>query len=55
LNPNHLLARLWLAETLSRLERHDEALAESARALSLDPVSALSHNNRSMLLYRARR
>jgi serine/threonine-protein kinase len=49
------LTRLWLAETLSRLERHDEALAESSRALSLDPVSALSHNNRSMLLYRARR
>lgn len=41
--------------TLSRLERHDEALAESARAVSLDPVSALSHNNRSMLLWRARR
>jgi serine/threonine-protein kinase len=55
LSPSHLLTRLWLAETLSRLERHDEALAESSRALSLDPVSALSHNNRSMLLYRARR
>ena len=55
LNPNHLLTRLWLAETLSRLERHDQALAESARAISLDPVSALSHNNRSMLLFEARR
>jgi TolB-like protein/Flp pilus assembly protein TadD len=55
LNPNHLLTRLWLADTFSRLERHDEAFAESARALGLDPVSALSHNNRSMLLYRARR
>ena len=55
LSPSHLLTRLWLAETLSRLERHDEALAESARAVSLDPVSALSHNNRSMLLLRARR
>jgi len=55
LNPNHLLTRLWLADTFSRLERHDEAFAESDRALGLDPVSALSHNNRSMLLYRARR
>jgi tetratricopeptide (TPR) repeat protein len=55
LSPSHLLTRLWLAETLSRLERHDEALSESARAVSLDPVSALSHNNRAMLLFRARR
>ncbi len=55
LSPSHLLTRLWLAETLSRLEHHDEALAESARAVSLDPVSALSHNNRAMLLWRARR
>jgi serine/threonine-protein kinase len=54
LSPSHLLTRLWLADTLSRLERHDEALAESARAVSLEPVSALTHNNRSMLLYRAR-
>jgi serine/threonine protein kinase len=55
LNPSHLLTRLWLAETLSRLERHDEALSESAQAIGLDPVSALSHNSRSMLLLRARR
>lgn len=55
LSPSHLLARLWLAETFSRLELHEEALSESARAVSLDPVSAISHNNRSMLLWRARR
>ncbi|MDQ6701519.1 MAG: tetratricopeptide repeat protein [Acidobacteriota bacterium] len=55
LNANHLLTRLWLADTLSRLERHDEALAESTRAIGLDPVSALSHNNRAMLFWRARR
>lgn len=54
-NPSHLLSRLWLAETLSRLERHTEALEESSRAMALDPVSALSHNNRAMLLWRARR
>lgn len=55
LSPSDLLTRLWLADTLSRLERHDEALAESARAITLDPVSALSHNSRSMLFLRARR
>lgn len=55
LSPSDLLTRLWHAETLSRLERHDEALAESARTLALDPVSPISHNNRAMLLWRARR
>jgi len=54
-NPSHLLARLWFAETLSRLERHEEALRESALACELDPVSPLSHNSRSMFLWRARR
>ena len=53
--PSHLLTRLWLAETLSRMERYHEALEESARAVTLDPVSAISHNNRAMLLWRARR
>jgi tetratricopeptide (TPR) repeat protein len=55
LSPSHLLTRLWHADTLSRMERHDEALSESARAVALDPVSAISHNNRAMLLWRARR
>jgi serine/threonine-protein kinase len=55
LSPSHLLTRLWLADTLSRLEHHEEALPESARAVSLDPVSAISHNNRAMLFWRARR
>jgi TolB-like protein/Tfp pilus assembly protein PilF len=55
LNPSHQLTRLWLAETLSRMELHEEALSESARAVTLDPVSAISHNNRAMLLWRARR
>lgn len=54
-NPNHLLTRLWYAECLARMRRYDEALAESERAIALDPVSPLSHNNRAMLLFRARR
>ena len=53
--PSHLLARLCLAETLSRMERYHDALEESARAVYLDPVSAISHNNRAMLLWRTRR
>ena len=55
LNPSHLLTRLWYAEYFSRLGRDEEALAESARALALDPVSPLSHNNRAMILWAAHR
>lgn len=55
LSPSHLITRIWYADSLSRRERHEEALAESAYAVKLDPVSALSHNNRAMLFWRARR
>src|SRR5207248_2371554 len=55
LNPSHLLTRLWFAECLARMKRYDEALAESARAIALDPVSPISYTNRSMLFFRARR
>lgn len=55
LNPSHLLTRLWYAESLTRMGLFDRALEESSHALALDPVSPLSHNNRSMLFYRARR
>lgn len=37
------------------MERHTEAIAESDRAVALDPVSPLSHSSRGMLLWRARR
>jgi TolB-like protein/DNA-binding winged helix-turn-helix (wHTH) protein/Flp pilus assembly protein TadD len=55
LSPSHLLTRLWYAECLSRMGRHDEALEQSDRALALDPVSPISYNSRSMLQFRARR
>src|SRR5678815_3723830 len=55
LNPSHLLARKWYAECLSRMGRHEEALAESGRALTLDPVSPNSINNHAMILFRAGR
>jgi tetratricopeptide (TPR) repeat protein len=54
LSPSHLLTHLWYAECLSRMERHEEALRESAHALSLDPASSGSRVNRAMLLFRAR-
>ncbi|MEP7365974.1 MAG: winged helix-turn-helix domain-containing protein [Acidobacteriota bacterium] len=53
LNPSHLLSHWWYAECLSRMKRYDEALAESARALTLDPVAPGSLVLRSMLLHRA--
>jgi TolB-like protein/DNA-binding winged helix-turn-helix (wHTH) protein/Tfp pilus assembly protein PilF len=55
LNPSHLLTRLWYAEYLARMGRYGEAIAESGRALALDPVSPNSYGNRGMLFFRARR
>jgi tetratricopeptide (TPR) repeat protein len=55
LNPSHLLTRFWYAECLTRMKRYDEALAESARAVALDPVSPLGFGNRGMIFFRARR
>ncbi len=54
-NPSHLLTHLWYAECFARLNQYDEALALSRRALTLDPVSPTSYNNRAMLFFRARR
>jgi Flp pilus assembly protein TadD len=55
LNPNYLNARHWYAMALSVMGRHDEALAEMARALHLDPVSLYVNGNYGRLLYHARR
>ena len=55
LNPSHLLTRMWYAECLTRMGRFDEAVAESGRAIALDPVSSASYNNRGMIFFRARR
>ncbi|HEY3439258.1 MAG TPA: winged helix-turn-helix domain-containing protein [Paludibaculum sp.] len=54
-DPNHILARIWYADCLSRMNRHDEALEESSRVQVLDPVSPYSYGSRSMLMCRARR
>ena len=55
LNPSHLLTHFWYAECLTRMKRYDEAVAESARAIALDPVSPHALSNRGMIFFRARR
>ena len=55
LNPGFSLARLWLAAHLSRMGRHDEALAEVGRAENLDPLNLRIRTTHGTLLYDARR
>jgi TolB-like protein/DNA-binding winged helix-turn-helix (wHTH) protein len=55
LDPNHLLTYLWYGDCLSRMNRHEEALAQTSRILALDPVSPISYTGSSMLYCRARR
>jgi TolB-like protein/DNA-binding winged helix-turn-helix (wHTH) protein/Flp pilus assembly protein TadD len=55
LNPSYSLAREWYAEYLSKMERHEEAIAEARRARQLDPVTANSNIILGLVLYRARR
>ena len=40
LNPSYGLARHWYSHYLSRMGRHDEAIAEAQRAVEVDPLSA---------------
>src|SRR5712675_468359 len=46
---------MWYGEHLTRWDRFDEAIAEPARAVALDPVSPASYSNRGMIFFRARR
>ncbi len=55
LNPNYVTAHSWYAEQLSRMGRHDEAVAEARRARELDPLSLVSSMIVSWILYFARR
>lgn len=55
LNPNYATAHSWFAEQLSRMGRHDEAIAEARRALELDPVSIFGSMLVAWILYFARR
>jgi len=55
LNPNYATAHSWYAEQLSRMGRHDEAVAEARRARELDPLSLVGGMILSWILYFARR
>ncbi len=51
INPNSVDARLWYANFLSAMLRHDEAIAKIERALELDPHSSYVKLLRSYILY----
>jgi serine/threonine protein kinase/tetratricopeptide (TPR) repeat protein len=55
LNPNYATAHQWLAEHLSTMRRHDEAIAEIKRALELDPLSVIMNRIYGDMLVSARR
>ena len=55
LNPSHSRAHQWYADYLSKMARHEEAIAEARRGRELDPISANSNTILGMILYRARR
>ena len=55
LNPNSAYSHFALAHVLSDLGRHDEAIAEGARAVELDPVFFLFGALEGMFLHHARR
>jgi len=54
LDPGNATAHQWYAECLSFEGRFDEALAESARARQLDPLSLIITADEGMILYYAR-
>jgi tetratricopeptide (TPR) repeat protein len=55
LNPNYDTAHQWYGAFLSSMGRHDEAIAESKRALELDPLSLSAMRDLSRCFYHARR
>ncbi|HVX66599.1 MAG TPA: tetratricopeptide repeat protein [Bryobacteraceae bacterium] len=56
LNPGYLTAHHWYAcDYLAILGRFDEALAETALAIELDPLSAVISESRAFILMMARR
>jgi TolB-like protein/DNA-binding winged helix-turn-helix (wHTH) protein/Tfp pilus assembly protein PilF len=54
LDPGNATAHQWYAECLSLQGRFDEALAESARARQLDPLSLIIATDDSVILYYSR-
>jgi len=54
LNPNYATAHAWYDLTLSATGRLEEAIAQSKRALTLDPVSMIGNWNAGYVFYLAR-
>jgi len=55
LNPSYASAHLWYDLALVSTGRVEEAMAQSKRALELDPVSTISNWNAGFIFYLARR
>jgi TolB-like protein/Tfp pilus assembly protein PilF len=55
LNPDYPTAHQWYGEMLTRLGRHEEAIAEIQRARSLDPLSLVINSDMIYILVMARR
>jgi TolB-like protein/lipopolysaccharide biosynthesis regulator YciM len=55
LNPNSATAHQWYSELLSRLDRHNEAIAEIKKAYELDPFSVAVNMNMGVRYQMAKR
>jgi TolB-like protein/DNA-binding SARP family transcriptional activator len=55
LNSGYATTHQWYAELLSAMGRHDEAIAEIARARQLDPLSLIIQSVDGYIYYNARR
>lgn len=54
LNPNYATAHQWYAEFLTRMGRHEEAMAEIQRAQELDPLSRIVNSIAGWVFHYAR-
>jgi len=53
-SPNYATAHHWYGELLSMLGNYDGAVAETSRAIELDPLSAALHKDRALIEYYGR-
>lgn len=54
-NPSYATARQWYSYFLSKMGRHEEAVAQARRGVELDPRSLIIRVNVGQMLYQARR
>jgi tetratricopeptide (TPR) repeat protein len=55
LNPNYATGHFWYSELLCYLQRFDDAFDEAKKAMELDPISMIIHNNLGMVYFYARK